>query len=187
MLAAAFRGGKGAGTVNFFFDGWEPILRILVVGTLGYVALVALLRVSGKRTLAQMSSFDFVITVAIGAAFGRVLTTRAIPLAEAVTAFTLLICLQFLVSSLHVRWRWLSSVLSADPTLLYYRGQVRTSALRRKRLTEDELLATVRRHGAGALEEVAAIVMEPDGSLSVIKAADLGGGGALSGIDDVEE
>jgi uncharacterized membrane protein YcaP (DUF421 family) len=172
--------------VNFFFDGWEPIARIVVVGTLGYLALVLLLRVSGKRTLAQMNGFDFVITVAIGASFGRVLTTRAVPLAEAVTAFAVLVCLQFVMSGLQLRSRWFSSVVTAYPTLLFYRGELRASALRRVRLTEDELRAEVRRHGAGTLEEVAAIVMEPDGSLSVIKAADLGDGGALADTDTVE-
>ena len=167
--------------VNFFFDEWEPIVRILVVGTLGYAALVVLLRASGKRTLAQMNSFDFVITVAIGATFGRVLTARSIPLAEAITAFTLLITLQFVVSSIQVRSPRFSSLITAEPTLLYYQGQVRATALRRVRLTEDELRATVRQHGAGSIEEVAAIVMESDGSLSVIKPTQVGGGDALAG------
>ncbi|CAN5815308.1 hypothetical protein BH23GEM7_BH23GEM7_39940 [soil metagenome] len=77
--------------VTFFFGGWEPMLRIVVVGTLGYIALLLLLRLAGKRTLAQMNAFDFVVTVAIGASFGRILTARSVALAEAVAAFTLLV------------------------------------------------------------------------------------------------
>lgn len=60
--------------VSFLFGGWAPVLRVLVVGTLGYLALVAMLRWSTKRTLVQMSAFDFIITVALGASFGRILT-----------------------------------------------------------------------------------------------------------------
>lgn len=71
--------------VHFFFNGWQPIVRIVVVGTLGYVTLILLLRVSGKRTLAQLNSFDFIITVALGASFGRILTARTVALAEAGT------------------------------------------------------------------------------------------------------
>lgn len=171
--------------VNYFYDGWEPVLRILVVGTLGYLALIALLRASGKRTLAQMNSFDFVITVAVGASFGRVLTARSIPLAEATTAFALLISLQFAVSRLQMRSRWFASVVTADPTLLYYRGELRRSAMRRVRLTEDELRATVRQHGAGSLADVAAVVMESNGTLSVIASAELGDGNTLPGEDPV--
>lgn len=165
--------------VNFFSDGWEPIVRILVVGTTGYVALVFLLRASGKRTLAQMNSFDFVITVAIGATFGRTLTARSIPLVEAITAFALLIGLQFLVSSVQIRWRPFASLITAAPTLLYYRGELRTTELRRVRLTEDEVRAAVRQQGAGSLEQVGAVVMESDGSLSVITSARFGNGSAI--------
>lgn len=165
--------------VNFFFDGWEPVLRVLVVGTLAYVALVVLLRTSGKRTLAEMNSFDFVITVAIGASFGRVLTARAIPLAEAVAAFALLVGLQLLVTSVQLRSPWFRSVVTADPTLLYHQGRIHSSALRRVRLTEDQLRSTVRQHGAGSLDQVAAIVMEADGKLSVIRSPDVGDAGAL--------
>ncbi|MFI7581876.1 hypothetical protein [Kocuria kalidii] len=69
--------------VNFFFDGWEPVARIVLVGTLADTTLVLLLRISGQRTPARRNSFDFVVTVAIGAIFGRVLTARSIPLLEA--------------------------------------------------------------------------------------------------------
>lgn len=165
--------------VNFFFDGWEPVLRVLVVGSLGYLALVVLLRSSGKRTLAQMSAFDFIITVAIGASFGRVLTARTVPLVEAVVAFALLIALQVVVSNLQLRSTWFRSALTGDPTLLYHRGEIQAAALRRVRLTESALHVAARQHGAGSLDEVAAIVLEPTGSLSVIGSSRVGDGGAL--------
>lgn len=155
--------------VNFFFDGWEPIVRTLVVGTLAYAALVVLLRASGKRTLAQMNSFDFVVTVAIGASFGRVLTARSVPLAEAVTAFALLVALQLVVTTAQLRSPWFARVVTADPTLLLHDGEVQRAALRRSRLTEDQLRAAARQHGAASLDDVSVIVLEPDGRLSVIQ------------------
>lgn len=165
--------------VNFFFDGWAPVGRILVVGTLAYTALVVLLRVSGKRTLSRMNSFDFVITVAIGATFGRILTARSIPLLEAVTAFALLIGLQYLVARLQVRSRRFSRALTAEPTLLVHRGRILHDALRRERLTEAELEGAVRKHGLGSLQEAAAVVLEDDGRLSVIGGNATGDGGIL--------
>ncbi len=80
---------------TFFFGGRAPVLRILVVGTFAYGSLITLQRISGKRTLSQMNAFDFLITVALGASFGRILTARNVALAEAVTAFALLMALQF--------------------------------------------------------------------------------------------
>ncbi|MGI8643317.1 MAG: DUF421 domain-containing protein, partial [Thermomicrobiales bacterium] len=46
-----------------FFDTWMDLVRIVTVGTSSYLALVALLRVSGKRTLSKMNAFDFIVTV----------------------------------------------------------------------------------------------------------------------------
>ncbi|WP_222845009.1 DUF421 domain-containing protein [Kocuria sp. CNJ-770] len=165
--------------VNILFDGWEPVARIVVVGTLAYTALVVLLRVSGKRTLSRMNSFDFVITVAIGATFGRVLTTRSVPLVEAVTAFALLITLQYVVTSLQIRSKRFSRLVTAEPTLLLYQGRVLHDALRAERLTEKELDGAVRKHGMGSLQEAEAVVLEADGRLSVIGPDNAGDGAIL--------
>jgi uncharacterized membrane protein YcaP (DUF421 family) len=56
-----------------FYDGWFRLVRVLVVGSCGYVALIALLRISGKRTLAKLNAFDFVVTVALGSTLATVL------------------------------------------------------------------------------------------------------------------
>ena len=48
------------------FDGWTGLFRVVIVGTCAYVALLLILRVSGKRTLAKLSAFDFVVTIALG-------------------------------------------------------------------------------------------------------------------------
>lgn len=47
-----------------FFDGWDDLGRLLVVGTCAYVGLIVMLRTTGKRTLSKMNAFDLVITVA---------------------------------------------------------------------------------------------------------------------------
>ena len=165
--------------VRFFFSGWEPIGRILVVAPLSYLALVVLLRVSGKRTLARLNQFDFVITVAIGATFGRIMTARGVPLAEAVAAFATLILLQFAVTSVQLRSPRFARALTAPPTLLYFRGELLHSAMRAQRVTESELLGVARQHGLGSLGEAEAIVMQPDGRFAVIKPGDAGDGSAL--------
>lgn len=169
--------------MNFFFDGWEPVARILVVGTLGYTALVLLLRVSGKRTLAQMNSVDFVITVAIGASFGRILTAREVSVLEAVAAFVLLITLQHVVATLQLHSRRFNRLVTAEPTLLLHRGEVLHHALRRARITEKELGGAVRKHGLGSLQETEAVVSESDGTLSVVAPDRAGDGGVLPGTD----
>ncbi|WP_413161242.1 DUF421 domain-containing protein [Capilliphycus salinus ALCB114379] len=155
--------------VVFFYTGLEPLLRIIIIGSLAYISLLFLLRVSGKRTLAQMNAFDFVITVAIGSTFGRLLTAKGVSLAESITAFGVLIGLQYIVSWLTVKSSGFADLVMATPTLLYFDGQFIEKAMRKQRLTKKNLLETVRQQGVVSLQNVEAIIMEPVGNITIIK------------------
>lgn len=155
--------------VTFFYKSIEPIVRIVVIGTLAYFTLLILLRVSGKRTLAQLNAFDFVITIAIGSTLGRLITAKGVSLAESITAFLTLIILQYLLSWLTVRSPKFADLVTADPSLLYFRGQFLQPAMRKQRVTKSQLLAVVRQKKIGSLEAVEAIVMESAGKIAVIK------------------
>lgn len=160
--------------VTFFFSGREPIVRIVVVGIAMYVALVVFLRVSGSRTLASMNAFDFIVTVAIGSAFGRSLTATGVALSEAVVAFGLLVALQYAVTWVQIRWPLFQRVVTNPPALLYFRGEFLEDALRRQRVAKTELQSAVRKEQYGSLEEVEAIVLESSGEISVIGSVDDG-------------
>jgi len=83
---------------HFFYDGWDGLARIVMVGTLGYAALVGCLRWSGKRTLAKMNAFDLIVTVSLGSILASLLLNKEVPLAEGILAFSLLIGWQFVVT-----------------------------------------------------------------------------------------
>ncbi len=155
--------------VNLFFDGWDPILRIFVVGSLSYLLLVILLRISGKRTLAQMSGFDFVITVAIGSTFGRLITASEVVLAESAAAFLLLIFLQSGFAWLDMKYKWFSNVMKTPPTLLFYKGAFLEENIRKCRVNKDEILGVIREQGIESLDKVEAVVLETSGGWSVVK------------------
>lgn len=165
--------------VRFFFDGWDPILRIFVVGSLSYIILVVLLRISGKRTLAQMSGFDFIITVAIGSTFGRLITAQEVVLAESAAAFLLLILLQTGFAWLDMRYNWFSKIAKSQPTLLFYKGSFLEDSIRRCKVNKDEILGVIREQGIESLDEVEAVVLETSGGWSVVKKG--------SSISDIEK
>jgi uncharacterized membrane protein YcaP (DUF421 family) len=83
--------------VTFLSNGWVPVARVLFITVTGYLTLLVLLRLSGQRTLAQMSALDLVITVTIGSAFGRVITAREVAVVEVVAAFGALVLLEWVV------------------------------------------------------------------------------------------
>lgn len=154
---------------KIFFESWDSILRTVIISVLAYAALVILLRISGKRTLSKMSAFDMVITVAMGSALATAILTKSVTLADGVTGFTMLIILQLAVTWLSVRAKWFSNMIKAKPVLLVYDGQYQESNMKKERVLKEEILAALRKEGIAALEDVKAVVIENDSSLTVIK------------------
>lgn len=153
---------------KIFFDGWPKLGRALILAILAYGALVVLLRLSGKRTLSKMNVFDFVFVVALGSTLATTILSTDVTLADGVLALTALIGLQILLSWLCVQSHWLDRVINGEPTLLLYRGQFLYEAMRHERVTEEEVRAAVRNEGLTALDEVESIVLETDGTFSVV-------------------
>lgn len=158
------------------FDFWAGLGRVLLVGTLAYVALVLLLRISGKRTLSKLNAFDLVVTVALGSTLATVLLSKSVALAEGALALALLISLQYAIAWLSVRSPRLEGMIKAEPTLLLHRGRFLEQAMRAERITREEILAALRASGAAEPQAIAAVVLETDGSLSVIAQADTSAG-----------
>jgi uncharacterized membrane protein YcaP (DUF421 family) len=150
------------------FDSWAGLGRVLLVGTLAYAALVLLLRLSGKRTLTMLNAFDLVVTVALGSTLATVLLSKSVALVEGVLALALLIGLQFAITWTSVRSQRFESFVKADPTLLVHRGRFLEGAMRAERITREEILAAVRTSGSAEIAEIPAVVLETDGSISVI-------------------
>lgn len=151
-----------------FFDGWDDLVRVLVVGVLSYVGIVVLLRATGKRTLSKMNAFDFIVTVALGSILASLLLNEDVTLSEGLLAIAVLCALQYAVTWLSLRSEWFQSLVKARPAVLLSRGERLPEAMRRERVTEEEILAALRAHGMAGPEEAAAVILETDGSLTAL-------------------
>ncbi|WCE06262.1 YetF domain-containing protein [Pseudoxanthomonas sp. JBR18] len=167
---------------DMFFSGWPTLLRTLVIGVLAYFNLVVLLRLSGLRTLSKMNAFDLVITVALGSTFATILLNKTVSLAQGSLALALLIALQFLVTWSSVRAGWFRRLVTGEPALLFHHGRLLRGAARTARVTEDEIHSAIRAAGVDALSQVQAVVLETDGSFSVITGRTDEGHSALSDV-----
>jgi uncharacterized membrane protein YcaP (DUF421 family) len=157
---------------DMIFGSFSGIVRVMVVGVLAYIALVLALRVTGKRTLSKLNAFDLIVTVALGSTLATVLLSKDVPLSEGVTAFLLLILLQYVVTWASVRSRRVRDWVKAEPRLLFRDGEYLHQAMRVERVTHDELLAAMRGQGHDGPDSVGTVVLETDGSLSVTKRRD---------------
>jgi uncharacterized membrane protein YcaP (DUF421 family) len=153
---------------TFLWNGIQPIIRIVLVGITAYLAIVLILKISGKRTLASMSAFDFVIAVTIGAVFGRTLTTKDLSISETLTAFVLLALLQFIFAYLENKSRIFKRIFNTTPTLLYYNGEFIQKNLHKERLDKSKIIGAARKKGFGSMDDISAVILEIDATLSVI-------------------
>lgn len=150
------------------FDSWAGLFRVLVVGGAAYAALIVMLRASGKRTLSKMNAFDLIVTVALGSTLATVLLSASVPLAEGLVALALLVYLQYAITWLSVRSPRFRNLIKAEPSLLVHDGEYLEGAMRRQRVTREEVGAALRESGRRDLTEVASVVLETDGSITVI-------------------
>lgn len=167
---------------RMLFGSLAGALRTALLAFLAYCALVALLRVSGKRTLSKMNVYDFVFVVALGSALANTILNAGVPLTDGVAAFAALIALQVALSRLCLLSDRTESLINGDPALVFHRGRFLRDAMKKERVTEEEIRAAIRADGHAALEKVHAVVLETDGTFSVVRAADSSDSSAL---DDV--
>ncbi len=163
-----------------FTDSIETLVDTALTALLAYGALILVLRVSGKRTLAKLSVFDFVVTIALGSILATIILSGDTSLLQGIVAFVTLVGLQYIIAWLSVRVPFVLRATRSLPVALVVHGQVQTGAMVSARVTQDEIAQAVRRGGCGSIAAVAAVVLETDGTLSVIR-----GGDDLSALDDV--
>ncbi|MGC2657800.1 MAG: YetF domain-containing protein [Bryobacteraceae bacterium] len=153
---------------------------------LGWVAVKALLlfltavfgfRVGERRTLAEMSAFDFVAAVAVGAVVGRVPNADTTSyISGAITLITVLVAHRA-VSKLR-QYSKVAAIFDHPPRVLLSQGEIVKAELRRAGLTEDDLYGLLREHGVLNLREIHLVIFEQRGKISVIRKADVGKGEA---------
>lgn len=151
------------------FDDWQGLWRVLLVGVLAYASLVVVLRVSGKRTLTKLNAFDLVVTVALGSTLATILLSADVALAEGVLAMAVLVGMQFVIAWTSVRWARFRDWVASEPSLLVHDGRLLRDAMRRERVSEAEVLQVLRNHGLEDAGAAASVVLESDGSFSVIE------------------
>jgi uncharacterized membrane protein YcaP (DUF421 family) len=171
------------GKWKFFLDGWPDFFGTVLTVMAGYFSMILLVRLSGKRTLAKWNVFDFISVVALGSIVADLALSPEVPLARGVLGFAVLIGLQVAISKLACFSGSLERLVNGRPVLLVKEGQFLREAMRRERVTEEELRAAMRGRGLARVAEVYALVLETDGSFSLITENPAPGGSADTLVD----
>lgn len=168
------------------FSNMNPFLETTVTGIIAYIAAIIFLRVSGKRTLAKWNSFDFVVTIGFGSVLASALLSTKDTFGKAIFAFALLVLFQYIITWIAVRSSAVQKLIKSEPSLLLYKGQMYRDVMKQERIAEGEILAALRTSGISAIENADAVILETDGSFSVLQNIDESSASALKDVRQLD-
>ena len=168
------------------FSNLNPFIEVPIAGTITYIAVIIMLRLSGKRTLAKWNSFDFVVTVAFGSVLASALLSTKDEFGKGILAFAMLILFQFVITWISVRSSVIQKLIKSEPSLLLYRGEMQHDVMKKERIAEGEILAALRNSGVSAIEDADAVILETDGSFSVLQDIDESSASALRDVRQID-
>ena len=139
-------------------------LKTLIV----YVVLVVGLRLLGKRELGQMSVYDLVLIIILGNAVQNAMINNDNTLGGGVVAAFVLLLANRVLNVMIVRSPKVERALVGEPVLIVSDGVVLQGAMDRQGITRDQLEAALREHGYDSLDGIHSVILEVDGSMSVV-------------------
>ncbi|MBV7493920.1 DUF421 domain-containing protein [Pseudomonas sp. NPDC086112] len=143
----------------------DSVLRAAVM----YLALMVLFKIAGRRSLAELTTFDFVLLMIIGEATQQALLGNDFSLTNSVLVIVTLIAIDVGLSLLKQRSQWVQRLIDGGPTIIVENGKILHKRLRHARLVEADVMEAARSsQGIETLEQIKFAIIERNGKISVI-------------------
>ena len=133
-----------------------------------YLALIVVLRLTGKRQIGELEPNELVLTMLMSDLAAVPMQDFGIPLLSGLLPIAVLLCLSLLMSWLNLRSIRFRTLLCGKPAVIIRHGKLQQQAMRRNRLTLDELLEELRCQGVTDLTTVKYAVLETSGQVTVL-------------------
>ena len=143
----------------------DSVLRAAVM----YLALLVLFKIAGRRSLAELTTFDFVLLMIIGEATQQALLGNDFSLTNSILVIITLIAIDVGLSLLKQRSQWVQRLIDGGPTIIVENGKILHKRLRHARLVEADIMEAARSsQGIETLEQIKFAIIERNGKISVI-------------------
>lgn len=144
------------------------MLVVFIRSIILYIAVLISLRVMGKGEIAEMNCFDLVITLLIAEVASTPMENNDIPIIYGIASLIGLVFMQTLISVLSLKFKSIGTIVSGKPSILINKGKIDYKALKKEKITVNELLEQLRIQGYFNLKYVQYALLETDGNLSVV-------------------
>jgi uncharacterized membrane protein YcaP (DUF421 family) len=156
-----------AGAIVGLFGSAASVTRTAGI----YVFLLIVFRVSGRRTLAQVTNFDLILVLIIGDATQQALVGDDYTVTTGLVVVSTLVLVDVALGKAKQRWRTVDAIVDGLPLPLIVHGQVRHDQMKAEGVTMDDVLTTAREvHGLSSAAQVDSAVLEQHGGISILPA-----------------
>lgn len=162
--------------------GWVAMLAVVALGvSLGeglivlravalYAAMLAILRVSGKRTLGEMTPFDFVLLLMLSELTQPSIVGSEGNLGTGLLAIVVLVGADIVAGFATWKSKGLDKLMNGAPLVIVRNGETLDDRLAAEHIEPDEVLAAARRVGLTRMDQIELAVLETDGDISIVPA-----------------
>lgn len=147
---------------------WPHAVAVVLSAVGIYLTFLLFVRIFGQRVLMAMSTFDVVVTVMLGSVAGRVILGHPPTLVSGILGLGTLFLLEAVFGRLNSSIR-VNRLMNSPARLLMVGSEVQEKTLKRSRITAGELQGALRRAGIRSYQEIACVLHEPGGGISVLR------------------
>ena len=147
----------------------EVALRTLII----YALVLTGIRLTGKREVGQMASYELVLILLLANAVQNAMTGPDTSLTGGIVGACTLLIANAIITRVSSRSRKLRALIEGTPTVLILHGKVINKNMEKENIAHEELEQTLREHGVSTSVDVGIAVLEVDGSISILKKDEL--------------
>ena len=141
----------------------QPIMEKMLRPIIVYLAIVVLLRIFGKRELAQLNPFDLVVLLSVSNTVQNAIIGEDNSVTGGLIGASTLFAVNYLVVRFLFKHRRLDEIIEGVPTVLIENGELCPPALAKELITTSELTSVAHRQGFSSLDEIETCKLEPGG------------------------
>lgn len=147
----------------------QPVLEILVRSTVGFLGLLALIRVVPKRNAGRISPNDMLVLIVVGAIGADAITGGSTSVGDLILMTAIVLAWGYVLDLLEYHVPAFRRLMRHEQTLLIKDGRFLRKNMRHELVTEEEMLSVMRLEGIESVTEVSSAVLEADGEISILK------------------
>jgi uncharacterized membrane protein YcaP (DUF421 family) len=154
-------------------ESLNDLTNVLIRGLIGFILLLILARLMGKKQLSQITYFEYIVGITIGSIAGELTFSPHIRMSNFILSMFIWSLIPIIISKVSLKSYRFRSIIEGSPTTLIKNGKILEQNLKKESITTEELMIHLRQKNIFMLSDVESAIIETSGEISVMKKSEL--------------